>query len=29
MIPFQIKMIEKPHTILLLDLWFLSRNKKF
>ena len=28
-IPFKIKIIEKPHIILLPDLWFLSCNKKF
>ena len=28
-IPFKIKTIEKPHTVLLPDLWFLSCNKKF
>ena len=28
-IPFKIKIIEKPHSLLLLDLWFLSGNKKF
>ena len=28
-IPFKIKIIEKPHTFLLLDLWFLSCNMKF
>ena len=26
--PFQIKIIEKPNTVLLPDLWFLSFNKK-
>ena len=28
-IPFKIKIIEKPHTVLLPDLWFLNCNKKF
>ena len=28
-IPFKIKVIEKLHTVLLPDLWFLSCNKKF
>ena len=28
-ISFKIKIIEKPHTVLLSDLWFLSCNKKF
>ena len=28
-IPFKIKIIQKQHTELLLDLWFLSCNKKF
>ena len=28
-IPFKIKIIEKPHKVLLPDLWFLSCNKKF
>ena len=28
-IPFKIKIIEKPYTVLLPDLWFLSSNKKF
>ena len=28
-IPFKIKVIEKPLTVLLLDLWFLSCKKKF
>ena len=28
-IPFKIKIIEKPHTVLLPDIWFLSCNKKF
>ena len=28
-IPFKIKIIEKPHTVLLSDLWSLSCNKKF
>ena len=28
-IPFKIKIKEKPHTVLLRDLWFLSCNKKF
>ena len=28
-IPFKIKITEKPHTVLLADLWFLSCNKKF
>ena len=27
--PFKIKIIEKPHTVLLPDLWFLNCNKKF
>ena len=27
--PFKIRMIEKPHTVLLVDLQFLSCNKKF
>ena len=27
-IPIKMKIIEKPHTVLLLDLWFLSYNKK-
>ena len=27
--PFKIKILEKPHTVLLPDLWFLSSNKKF
>ena len=26
---FQNKILEKPHTVLLLELWFLSCNKKF
>ena len=26
---FQIKIIEKPHTLLFPDLWFLSYNQKF
>ena len=29
LIPFKIKIIEKPHTVLLPQLWFLSCNKKF
>ena len=29
LLSFKIKMIEKPHTVLLPDLWFLSYNKKF
>ena len=29
MIPFEIKLIEKPHTVLLSDLWILSCNKNF
>ena len=28
-LPFKIKTIEKPHTLLLPNLWFLSCNKKF
>ena len=28
-IPFEIKIKEKPHTVLLRDLWFLRCNKKF
>ena len=28
-IPYKNKIIEKPNTILLLDLWFLSSSKKF
>ena len=28
-IPFKIKVIEKPHTLSLPDLWFLSCRKKF
>ena len=28
-IPFKAKVIEKPHTVLLPDLWFWSCNKKF
>ena len=28
-IPFKIKIIEKPHTVLLPDPWFLSWNNKF
>ena len=28
-VPFKIKIIEKPHTALLTDLWFLNCNKKF
>ena len=28
-IPLKIKIIEKTHTVLLPDLWFLSCNKKF
>ena len=28
-IPFKFKIIEKPNTILLINLWFLSCNKKF
>ena len=28
-IPFIIKIIKKPHTVLLPDLWFLCSNKKF
>ena len=27
--PSKIKITEKPHTVLLPDLWFLSCNKKF
>ena len=27
--PFKIKIIEKPHIVLLPDVWFLSCNKKF
>ena len=27
--PFKIKVIEKPHTVLLPNVWFLSCNKKF
>ena len=29
LIPFKIKKVKKPHTVLLPDLWFLSCNKKF
>ena len=28
-IPFKFKIMEKPHTVLLSDLWLLSSNKKF
>ena len=29
LVPFKIKIIQKPHTVLLPDPWFLSYNKKF